>query len=356
MFDLSTRLSGTPAYLRDQFNQLNTSQDIAQLLEISNSDLSWHIYRRPPSDRYELFTIPKKSGGLREINAPIGGLKLIQWKLNQVLQAVYQPKPSVFGFVAGRNIVKNADLHKGQKHVLNLDLQDFFPSIHFGRVMGLFIAPPYERPRDVAKVLAQICCHNTRLPQGAPTSPVVSNMICRKMDSQLQRLASQSRCWYSRYADDLTFSTSLSRFPRALAEHHPGTGSARGIIEIGAKLEQVISNNGFSINTNKVRLHLETFRQEVTGLTVNVKPNVRRNYFRQIRAMLHAWEKFGPDAAERDFLSIYDVGKHRGPFHQSPSYRRVVRGRIEFLGMVRGHDDGLYLKLLGKFHLLNKMP
>lgn len=353
---MSTRLSGTPDDLRDQFDRLYTAQDVAKLLDISYSNLSWHIHRKPSSQRYEPFTIKKKSGGLRQINAPKGGLKIIQSKLNQVLQAVYKPKPSVFGFVPGRNIVKNADQHKGQRYILNLDLEDFFPSIHFGRIMGMFMARPYERPKDVARTLAQICCHDTLLPQGAPTSPVISNMICSKMDSELQRIASQNRCWYSRYADDLTFSTSLQEIPKALAYHSPNDGSRRGVVEAGGRLEQIIKKNGFSINTDKVRLHIRNFRQEVTGLTVNVKPNVRRKYVRQIRAMLHAWEKFGLDAAQQEFLSVYDVQKHRGPHHQNPNFRYVVRGKIEFLGMVRGHGDGIYIKFLDKFNVLNSMP
>ena len=165
----------------------------------------YHIYLVQSEKRYKTFDIPKKSGGTRQISTPITALKIIQRKLNQVLQAVYQTKPSVHGFVSSKNVVTNAQNHVKKRYVLNIDLKDFFPSVNFGRVRGMFMATPYGLHPDVATVLAQICCYNNHLPQGAPTSPIITNMICAKMDGQLQRLAKECKATYTRYADDITF-------------------------------------------------------------------------------------------------------------------------------------------------------
>ncbi len=237
----------------------------------------------------------------------------------------------------------------GKKYVLNVDLKDFFPQINFGRVRGLFMAPPYKLPPTVATVLAQICCHENQLPQGAPSSPIISNMICAKMDSEFQRLAKDNRCVYSRYADDLTFSTSVPDFPPDLATTR--TIDAKEQIVLGPGVKQIIGTNGFEINEEKVRLQTRHFRQQVTGLTVNERPNVKRKYVKQIRAMLHAWEKWDLGPAEMEFSAKYDH-KHRKPSKGKPQFRAVVRGKIAFLGMVRGKNDKMYKKFRQQFRIL----
>ena len=337
--NIDLELKADAAELVEKFNALSEPRDVASLLEIHYSLLIYHIYGSPEQKRYEKFLIPKKSGGFREIYAPVTALKIIQRKLNTVLQHVYEPKPSAHGFIRGRNIVTNATPHAGKKYVLNVDLKDFFPTINFGRVRGMFAAFPYNLNLNVATVLAQICCFNGALPQGAPTSPIISNMLCAKMDSQLQRLAKKTRCTYTRYADDITFSTSMPVFPASLAEV-----DSLGQVRVGKELERATRENGFQINQRKVRLQKkENQRQEVTGLTTNKFPNVNRTYIRQIRAMLHAWRKYGLDAAEAEYLARYNT-KHRNPQAKPPSFERVLHGKIEFLGMVRGHDDPIYLK------------
>jgi RNA-directed DNA polymerase len=344
---MSLLLSASEEELRNQFLALNTRQDVARLLEVDDSLLIYHLYIVSVAKKYTTFYIPKKSGTSREIKAPATALKIIQQKLNQVLLCIYQPKPSVHGFVPERSIVTNAKMHCSKEWVLNIDLKDFFPSINFGRVRGMFMAFPYELNESIATILAQICCFDNALPQGAPTSPIVSNMLCAKMDAQLQRLAQKHRCYYTRYADDITFSTSLRVFPYALAGITP-----TGKIEVGDELRRIIKENGFEINTSKVRLQKRNRRQEVTGLTTNEKPNVRRNYVRQIRAMLYAWQNFGLAAAEKEFLTRYGK-KHRGPCKQPPSFQQIVKGKIEFLGMVKGKDDPIYLRFLAQLRNLD---
>lgn len=203
--------------LKQQFLQIKTPRDVASLLEVSYSRLVYHLRRVPEERRYVQFEISKKSGHPRTISAPSTGLKILQRKLSQVLYSVYEPKAPVHGFLPGRSILTNAQQHLGKRFVLNIDLKNFFDTIHFGRVKGIFKAPPYNLSEEVAVVLAQICCHSGKLPQGAPTSPIVSNMVCARLDSQLRLLAKEFKCIYTRYADDITFSTKLLAFPKDIA-------------------------------------------------------------------------------------------------------------------------------------------
>jgi RNA-directed DNA polymerase len=338
-------LTAAPDVLKQRFLALTSISELAALLEISEKELNGYTYGR--RIRYRTFTIRKRKrhNGVREISEPIGGLKIIQQKLNQVLRAVYEPRPYVHGFALGRSIGTNAQEHAGKKWILNVDLLDFFPSINFGRVRGLFIAAPYALPENVATVLAQLCCYNRKLPQGAPTSPIISNMVAARLDSKLQRLARRHRCHYTRYADDITISSDRDTFPSGLGSPTHGLNSPS--VSLSPELISVIEGNGFKINPSKSRLIRSDRRQEVTGLTVNHMPNVQRRYVRRIRAMLHAWEKYGYDDAERVFFERWDT-KDRGP-HSRATFKNVVKGHIDFLAMVRGNDDHIYKLFLEKY-------
>lgn len=336
---MSLELTASKDDLQTTFFALRSRKDIAQLLEISDKQLIYHLYIAHPKKSYKRFEIPKKSGGVREILAPVSALKIIRQKLNQVLHCVYKPKPSVHGYVHGRSIVSNAKVHAKRRNLLNIDLLDFFPSINFGRVRGMFMSFPYNRNAVIATVLAQICCVDNQLPQGAPTSPIVSNMICAKMDAQLQQLAKNERCTYTRYADDISFSTTRPELPSTVATIVDESGR----VEVGDQLTLTVRNNGFEINENKVRLQRPTGRQEVTGLVTNLFPNVRRQYVRQIRAMLHAWERYGLQAVEKTYREKY-APKHLGPRRRAPSFVKVIQGKIEFLEMVRGRRNPMYLR------------
>lgn len=343
------QLNATPEVLRKRFYELATARDVADLLEVRYDRLVWHLYGADPEKRYVRFEVPKRSGGVREIRAPGTAIKILQRKLNQVLQSVYEPRDSVHGFVPNRSVRTNAGAHARRRYVLNVDLKEFFPSVNFGRVRGLLMAEPYRRPPEVATVLAQLACHDNQLPQGAPTSPVLANMVCWGMDSALQGLAKRCRATYTRYADDVTFSTNRRDFPAELAVVE---GEA---VRLGYELAAVIERSGFEPNTKKVRLQTREFRQEVTGLTVNVFPNVQRCYVRQIRAMLHAWRKFGLEAAEAEHRRKY-AHEHRGPGRGAPSYRAVVEGKLAYLAMVRGVADPVYQTYRGQFDALSTAP
>ena len=326
--------------LQRLFQELNSPEDISGLLEVAHRDFNYWIYRTPEDKRYATFYIPKRTGEKRRIDSPTTNVKILQQKLNQVLQCVYTSKPSVHGFAIGKNVRSNANAHLGKRWVFNIDLKDFFPSINFGRVRGMFMGKPYCLPQDVSTVLAHLCCFQGSLPQGAPTSPAISNMICAQMDSQLQQLAKINRSTYTRYADDITFSTTNRRFPAdvgfidSLDQLHPGN-----------RLEQTIVDNGFSINSRKIWLRGRNHRQVVTRVTVNDFPNLPRKYTNQIRAMLHAWRKYGLDAAQKEWENKYNV-KHRAPWLPIPKFERVLKGKIEYLGMIKGQDSLTYLEFI----------
>lgn len=210
------------------------------------------------------------------------------------------------------------------------------------------MSPVYGANQEVATVIAQICTVKNKLPQGAPTSPVLSNMICGKLDSELKLIATEHRCRYSRYCDDLSFSTNHSQFPKYLASV-VGSGDERSI-ELGASIVDAIEKNGFKINTKKTRLLSRSDRLEVTGLTVNRFVNVSRKYVRSLRGCLHAWRKHGHEAASDKFSTSYDFRTRK-----EVNFERVIFGRIQYVGSIRGYDDDVYRKLRDQFNELSSL-
>jgi RNA-directed DNA polymerase len=316
----------------DKFPKLTNAEDVAGLLGMSWPALRHCMYRTENSALYTTFSIPKRGGGERLIAAPCQRLKDIQSSLLRKLEVVYFPRPPVHGFTFSRGIVSNAKRHVGARWLLNIDLKDFFPAIHIGRVIGLFKAWPFEADERAATLLAQICTHNGKLPQGAPTSPIISNMVCFKMDRELMELAKANRCVYTRYADDITISTRMREMPVSVV------GAAGRPIMIGHDVSNIVAAAGFEVHPEKVRLQHKTGRMVVTGLKVNRFPNVRKSLISQIRAMLHAWEKFGIDAAQKEFSAKYDR-RSRSPYAAETSFRHVLLGKLLFLGQVRGFSD-----------------
>ena len=340
---MSVRLSANDDTLRQQFLNLKTRDDVAVLLELDSRDLRFYLYK---AKSYKTFSLAKRTGGVRQIYSPANSLKIIQRKLNQVLHAVYRSRSSVHGFVRNRSIRSNAERHLHAEWLLNFDLADFFPNIHFGRVRGLFISQPYSLPNEAAQTLAQICCYERILPAGAPTSPMVANMICGQLDAQMKALAKQYGCVYTRYADDITFSTKSPRLAPAIAFRD--AVKKRWII--GDEVRNIVTANNFSINENKTHVRSRSSRQEVTGVLINDGLNVSRTLVRQVRAMLHAWENYGENAAADHFLKLYDK-KQR--VNQKPEFRVVLRGKLEFIGFIKGRDDRIYVRLRNRLMSLD---
>jgi RNA-directed DNA polymerase len=329
--------------LRNRFRTLSSITDLALLLEVPASKLTYYAYK---NRRYRVFEIAKRRGGTRTISAPANKIKIIQQKLNHVFRLAYRTRNVVHGFAIGRSIVSNAASHTKSRYVLNVDLKDFFNAVNFGRVRATLLSRPYSVGTKAATIIAQLCTYDGRLPQGAPTSPVLTN-VCGRLDSQLKKLAISYRCTYTRYADDITISTSQRSFPFALAKPQAGAPSR---VDAGDELLKVITSNGFEINPDKVRLQQWRERQEVTGLVCNKFANVPRSYIRQLRALMHAWRKYGAEAAAKDFFARH---YRKGSSGDAKKLKRVVRGRIEFVGQVRGKDDPIFRQLLLEFGLLN---
>ncbi|WP_371877855.1 retron Ec67 family RNA-directed DNA polymerase/endonuclease [Pseudomonas chlororaphis] len=262
---------------------------MARILNYEPKLLSYILYVKRP--KYTSFTIPKSSGAPRNIAAPCEELKALQKKVKLLLDSCLASielqgtaqGSLAHGFKKDHSIITNAEPHKRRRFVFNIDISDFFGSIHIGRVRGFLIAnKSFQLAPKVATILAQIMCYEDALPQGAPTSPVASNLIGHLIDIRLVNLAAKYGCTYSRYADDITFSTNKKEFPSSIAikidEHDWIPGNA---------LLKIIYKCGFSLNHNKTRMQYSESQQTVTGLIVNKSVNAPAHYRRQVRAMLH---------------------------------------------------------------------
>lgn len=313
------------------FASVRSIGDVGDLLGSSEKQLKYLLYGRPERYRYTAFEIAKRSGGIRQIKAPMWDIKRIQRRLANFLTGQVAFRVCAHGFVPTKSIASNAEPHVQHRAVLNLDLRDFFPTINFGRVRGLFQAQPFGAKSQVATILAQICCHEGCLPQGAPTSPVISNLICYRMDAQLTRLAKNFGVQYTRYADDLTFSKRKGVFPASLAYENDDRETI-----VGQPLREIIESNGFLVHPDKTRLQKNWQRQAVTGLTVNSKVNVSRKFVRQIRAIIHHWRTNGLTAAQSRHYERY---RHNGRLGNPADLKEILAGKIEFIKMVRGLDD-----------------
>lgn len=275
-----------------QLKDAKSIEDLAELVNFKPRAITYILYKLTDREKYTQFEIAKRSGGARNILAPTEQLKRLQKNLISVLEnhvAELEAKgqrntPFVHGFVKDRSIRTNAKAHRNKRWVLNLDLRDFFGTINFGRVRGILMKDKnFLLDEKVATVIAQICCHNNALPQGAPTSPIISNIVSRPLDLKLVDLAKRYGCNYTRFADDITFSTNKPDFPEQLAKL---SANAAHDWVLGDKLRNAIEKAGFSENPAKTRLQYFKSRQEVTGLVVNKRLNVTREYRKLVRAML----------------------------------------------------------------------
>jgi RNA-directed DNA polymerase len=334
--------------LSAKFLSVKTTSGLAKVLcDTSYENLGYLIY---PSSKYREFSLKKKNGSERSIAVPARRLMHVQKRLAALMQAVAKTKPSAHGFVKKKSIVTNAQQHvdRDKTYLFNIDLKDFFPSISFFRVRGVFMAPPFSFTHSVATVLAHLCCWKGVLPQGAPTSPILSNLVCRGLDGDLQKLAHECRATYTRYADDISFSFTAKSM-RHLPERIVKIGE--GSYAVGESLKEIIDAHSFSIHPDKVRLHSKHGRMEVTGITVNEFPNVRREFVHQIRGMLHAWDKYGLKAADDEFQNN-KVYRRQWRSGKRPRFDRVLWGKMHYLKMVKGISDPVYVRLARRHNSL----
>ena len=323
------------------------------------AQLNYFCHPSRNAQHYVNFTIPKRSGGVREISAPQKMLKSMLTYVNVILQALYEPSPAAMGFVPGRSVVENAKAHVRMNYVLNLDLSYFFPSIPQARVWGALQSKAIGFNREIANALAALCCTEMSfyegkpvlmaenlpegvktekrcvLPQGSPASPILTNIVCINLDRRLSGLARRFKLNYTRYADDITFSS--------MHNVYQDNG------EFMTELRRIITDQQFSINEAKTRLQKRGNRQEVTGLVVSDRVNVVRGYARSIGSLLYIWKRYGHDSAYARFLQHY-VPKGFGK--NVPPMERVIEGKLLYLSMVKGEKDPVYRRLRSLFDTL----
>jgi RNA-directed DNA polymerase len=364
----------------------NDLGDLAGLLNVRPKFLSKQIYHTPDSLKYSEFELPKKDGSTRKINAPNKNLKFIQSRLSRLLYQCYfdiHGVPEIpgralsHGFQKGRDlsIFTNAKKHTNRRYVFNTDIENFFPSFNFGRVRGYFIKNQHFKLKPtVATVIAQTACFQNALPQGAPSSPVITELITQTLDYRLQALARKYRCTYSRYADDITFSTNLKEFPAAIAFRPEGENTWRE----GPSLIKAIESSDLKIKVTKSRMQQSYQRQAATGLTVNDKVNIAVYYYKGVRFCAHAMMTTGKAVATNKLLvsqngelskqqlwgmmcHVNDIKRRELP-HQAlrafkpspvPSYLKLMRDFYHFcrihtaekpLVICEGKTDYIYLK------------
>jgi len=332
-----------PAYLFGGFPRVLIPQELIsevhflRHLGVSAAELKKIWWFR--SRMYHSFDIAKSGGGTRKISAPNYRLKMLQRKIADLLGRIYKPRKSVHGFVAGRSVKTNAECHVDRSFIVNLDLQEFFPSISDSRVRGLLLALGIDG--RVAEIATRICCNEGSLPQGAPSSPIISNMICFKLDKELQKFSKDAKMIYTRYADDITLSCyqpPSSIFETSIPEtgRFSSSALAKGLLEI-------FSSNGFTINDDKCHYADRNSRRIVTGIKVNEFLNVDRRYYRDLRAIFFRIEKDGVAAAQKHLFDKYEKGC---------KLENHLHGKIEWLGFIKGKSDPIFRKLASKFNHL----
>jgi hypothetical protein len=286
----------------NELPSLDSSQQLAEALGLTVVQLRWLAYHRDAATRlhYRRFVIPKRGGGERAIWAPLPTLKAAQhWILRNVVEKL-PVHGAAHGFLPGRSTLSNASIHTGARLVVKMDVKDFFPTVTLKRVKGIFRKAGYRE--QVATLLALLCTEAPRevvqqdgqtyyvslgprcLPQGAPTSPALTNTLCLRLDRRLSGLAKRFGYRYTRYADDLTFSLPANH------EGQPQLGTLMG------QVRRIVEAEGFRLHPDKTRVHRRGGRQQVTGLVVNGDgaPRVPRALRRRLRAAIHNLGKGKP--------------------------------------------------------------
>lgn len=266
---------------------------------------------------YREFRLRKRSGGHRTIRAPYPSLLEVQKWINSNILSKVPLSACAMGFREGKSIVDNATLHCGRKELLKLDIEDFFPSISFSRVMEAFCSIGY--PRHVSFFLSRLCTLDNELPQGAATSPALSNIICADLDNRMYNLCKKKKLRYTRYADDMTFS-----------------GKAISAKDIGL-FSEIISSEVFLTKHQKTRYIRDGEKKIVTGLDITTgKPRPTREFRREIKKDVYfVWSSgLTTHAARRKIFA--------------PHYIDQLRGRLAFWSSIEPGNSQLE-KTLSRF-------
>ena len=285
--------------------------DYGYILGLSNS----------PESHYKHYEIPKRNGGSRNIEEPYPSLKEIQtWILQNILMPAARKyvHPVAKAFVPNTSIRDNARFHRNKKHVLALDIHDFFGSIHSGAVFGVFNSMGYSI--SVSTLLMKLCTFHDSLPQGAPTSPMLSNMVFACADKKIFDYCRVRNIIYTRYADDMVFSSN------SIEPNH-----------LIAYVANRVNNLGMLINEDKTKVMGRGMRQNVTGVVVNDKLQVPRKYRDKIRQEIFYSQKYGLEQ------HMQRVNGLPASITKIEHYVRHLYGRINYVLQINPKDKEFLL-------------
>jgi RNA-directed DNA polymerase len=302
------------------------SAHLAYLLQVSSGKLN--NLATDTKNHYVRFHIPKHNGKFRKIDSPKPELKRVQRKILDTILHKVPLNSHAEGYVKHKSILSNAHRHVGKDILIRMDISNFFPSITFSRVVGTFEALGY--PYNVAELLGKLTSHKGRLPIGAPTSPAISNIVCRRMDKRFVRLGQTCAFSYSRYADDIAISSNNLHLNQMIPFFN-----------------QIINEEGFTVNHTKTIVMRNAKRQKITGVVVNEKTNAPREKIRKLRAVIYNCFQNGTDSEMRKWA---DQEKHCPDSQYSQSkFRASLLGQINYVRLLNPHKGE---QLLNQFKLL----
>lgn len=328
---MDPRTDSTNTALIEEFLHLSTEDDVSSFLALSSKQIGFYLNPENADKHYVEYEIQKRSGGSRTIVAPVDALKLIQLKILHALELVYHPNARASAFVKQRGVMYNARPHLKAHEMVNFDIKDFFPSISENRIYGIF-HEYFRLGQEASNCLKHLVCYHGTLPQGAPTSPFLSNMIMYRVDQQLSQIAKSAGCRYSRYVDDITISSNR-RIPERIWKDN----------QLSEAIVHVIETNGFHLNTSKTRISRRGQRKSVTGIVVNEKYNVNRHYLRTVRAMLHLFSTevdYGKPENRKEYAVLATKFHKPGikPEDDLSDPEQVLKGMIAYIYQIRGEN------------------
>lgn len=311
-----------------QFLSCKYIGDLSQLLEVPKKNLSLHGL----SPEYFIFTVPKKDGSKRLIEAPYPALKKILRKINYYLQCIYfLQKPSAsYGYIINYkgnskpcNILTNAEQHLNAKYLVNIDFEDFFHQVDISEVYAVFNSAPFHFTKKCSELLSKLCCFNDRLTIGSPTSPVLSNFNTQALDEDLTKWASSYDITYTRFVDDLSFSSQTPVDKELLTQIHT-----------------FCDKHNFRINPDKTKQFEPVDTKIVTGLQVSDKVTIPEKFYYELSQDIRRLEQ----TVE---TSVIIKGKKQSGFVKE--FEQQVTGKINFIGMVLGKGSEKYKKYITEY-------
>ena len=300
---------------------------LAEFLSLHHKTLL-EIFRKDKNQYYRKITLRKKNGGIRIINAPDELMKSVQNTINRNILSKIPVSQYAKAYKTGAKLYDNAKIHVGKKYLLKMDISDFFGSITFEQVYNNAFNTKFF-PKQIGAFLTEFCCLNGVLPQGAPTSPAISNLVFKNFDNNIGLWCKNNGINYSRYCDDLTFS------------------SDKPIYHVYEKVKKMLEEMGFELNEKKTRFVTNANRQSVTGLTVNEKVSVSREYKRKLRQDIYYILKFG----ENDKRVLEEQRRKLNADLSYTDYLNIIRGKINFVLSVEPENE-YFVSALNKINAI----